>query len=145
MKKLISTLSILLFIGVVAVSAQCCKGATANNSSSAKVTCDENQKISEVKVYYFHATRRCATCEAVEAVSKEAVKEYYGDKVVFQSINREEEVEKALVSKYKISGTSLLIVKGDKMVNLTNDAFLNARSNPDKLKSKLKATVDSMM
>ncbi|PKQ63470.1 hypothetical protein BZG02_08825 [Labilibaculum filiforme] len=145
MKKLISTLSILLFVGVVAVSAQCCKGATANNSSSTKVTCDENQKTSEVKVYYFHATRRCATCEAVEAVSKEAVKEYYGDKVVFQSINREEEVEKALVAKYKISGTSLLIVKGDKMVNLTNDAFLNARSNPDKLKSKLKSTVDSMM
>ena len=145
MKKLISTLSFILFMGVVAVSAQCCKGATADNSTSSKVACAENQKSSEVKTYYFHATRRCATCEAVEAVSKEAIKKYYGDKVTFESINREENKDNPMIEKYKISGQTLLIIKGDKVVNLTNDAFMNARTNPDKFKSKLKSTIDSMM
>ncbi|WP_372754997.1 nitrophenyl compound nitroreductase subunit ArsF family protein [Labilibaculum sp.] len=146
MKKLISTLSFILFMGIVAVSAQCCGGTTtANTSSCTKTTCSENQKSAEVKAYYFHASRRCATCQAVEAVSKEAIKEYYGDKVTFKSINREEATNKSLVEQYKISGTALLIINGDEMVNLTNDAFLNARNNPDKLKSKLKSTIDSMM
>jgi len=81
----------------------------------------------------------------VEAVTKEAIKEYYGDKVTFESINREEEKDNPLVAKYKISGQTLLIINGDKKVDLTNNAFLNARTNPDKLKSKLKSTIDAMM
>jgi len=145
MKKLISTLSFIFIIGIVAVSAQCCKAATENNSASTKVFCCENQKSGEVKVYYFHTTRRCITCQAVETVSKKAIKEYYGDKIVFESINGEETQNKKLITKYKISGTSLLVVNGDKIVNLTNYAFINARNNPDKLKSKLKSTIDSMM
>ncbi len=145
MKKLISTLSFLLFVGIVAVSAQCCSGSKACSSSCSEVVCADSPKSSEVKAYYFHATRRCATCQAVEAVSKDAIKEYYGDKVSFESLNIETEKDNNLIEKYKISGTALLIVNGDKKVDLTNDAFLNARTNPDKLKSKLKSTIDSMM
>jgi len=145
MKKIISTLSLIFILGIVSVSAQCCKAATADNSTSTKVTCTGNQKSSEVKVYYFHAMRRCVTCQAVESVSKKAIKEYYGDKITLESINGEETKNKQLVAKYKITGTALLVIKGDKIENLTNYAFLNARNNPDKLKSKLKSTIDSMM
>jgi len=145
MKKLISTLSIFLLVGVISVSAQCCKGVTNNNSACTKVTCNDNQKSSEVKAYYFHFTRRCVTCKAVESVSKEAIKEYYGNKVTFESINNDEDKNNSLINKYKISGQTLLIVNGDKKVNLTNEAFLNARTNPDKFKSKLKSTIDSML
>ena len=145
MKKLISTLSFILFMGTVAVSAQQSNGATAENSTKSKVTFAETQKTGEVKAYYFHGNVRCVTCEAVEKVSKEAIAAYYGDKVSFESINREEEKNKTLVAKYKVSGTALLIVNGDKKVDLTNDAFLNARTKPEKLKSTLKSTIDSMM
>ena len=146
MKKAISIFSFILLLGVVSASAQAsCNDAIACNSTKAKSICAEDQKTDQVKVYYFHATRRCATCQAVEAVSKEAINEYYGDKISFESINREEEKENALIKKHQISGQTLLIIKGDKVVNLTNDAFLNALSNPDKLKSKIKSTIDSMM
>ncbi len=145
MKKLISTLSFIFLFGIMSSSAQCCGSTTSDNSTTKTTCCSDTPKSSEVKAYYFHATRRCVTCEAVEAVSKEAIKEYYGDKVVFASINRDEAQNKALVAQYKISGTALLIVNGDKTVNLTNDAFMNARNNPDKLKSKLKTTIDSML
>jgi len=115
----------------------CCSKAVSTSS------CAQNTSNNEVTAYYFHATRRCATCEAVEKVTKEALKEYYGDKISFQSINREDNEE--MVKKFNISAQSLLIVKGTEVVNLTNDAFLNARTNPDKLKSKIKDTVDKMI
>ena len=38
-----------------------------------------------------------------------------------------------------------LFVKGDQKVDLTTDGFMNARSNPDKLKEKIKETVDSLL
>ena len=37
---------------------------------------DTDNKATDVQVFYFHATRRCETCQAVENVSKEAIKEY---------------------------------------------------------------------
>ena len=145
MKEIISTLSLMLIMAVFVESAQGCNGATVDNFTTEKAVRTETQKTSQVKAYYFHATRRCPTCVAVEAVSKEAINEYYGDKVTFESINWEEEKDNPLVKQYKISGTSLIIINGDKKEDLTNDAFMNARTNPDKFKSKLKSTIDSMM
>jgi len=77
-------------------------------------------------------------------VSKSYIKDTYGNKVPFQSINIENDASKSLVKKYKITGQALLIVKGEKVVNLTNDAFLNVRTKPEKLKAKIKTTIDSL-
>ena len=143
MKKIISILSIILFAGIIPVSAQCCNRSNTDNQSTTKVTSEEPES-DKLKVYYFHATRRCATCQAVEAVTKEALKEHYGDQLAFLSIDREKDSKNPLLEKYKVSGQTLLIVSGDKVKNLTNDAFLNARTNPDKFKAKLKLTIDSM-
>jgi hypothetical protein len=144
MEKIISTFSYLFIVGLIAVSAQCCNNS-ASSCSNSKITSAQGQDVTEVKVYYFHATRRCVTCQAVESVTKEALKEYYGDRIAFESINREEEKDNPNIEKYKISGQTLLIIKGSDVVNLTNDAFMNARTNPDKLKEKIKSTVDSMI
>lgn len=145
MRKSARILSLVFLAATIAISVQSCKVSTAENSTNTNSTTVENQPWGEVTAYYFHATRRCATCQAVETVSKETITEFYGDKVTFESINREEEKDNPLIAKYKISGQTLLIVKGDKVVNLTNDAFLNARTNPDKFKSRLKSTIDSML
>ncbi len=151
MKKLITILSLFFVAGVLSVSAQCgnCSlktscGNTAECSTD-KVVMANNNKTTSVKAYYFHATHRCATCKAVEAVSREAIKEFYGNKVTFESINSEKENDNPLIQKYKVSGQTLLIVNGKKQVNLTNEAFMYARTNPDKLKSKIKSTIDSML
>lgn len=114
----------------------------------------ENKKSSEVKadkieVYYFHYTRRCPTCNAVENVSKEALEEYFPDemekgKITFQSINLDEDSSKEIAEKLKVSGQALLFVAGDKKINLTNDGFMYAKNQPDKLKAKVKETVDNL-
>jgi hypothetical protein len=95
-------------------------------------------------VYYFHATNRCVTCEAVEAVTREALKQYYGNQISLKSINRDQEKDNPLIKKHQIAGQALLILKGDKAVDLTNFAFMNARTNPEKLKGKIKETIEKM-
>lgn len=99
----------------------------------------------EIKAYYFHNETRCTTCKTVEAEAKADLKELYKDKISFQSLNLEDESTKSLAKKLEVSGQALLVVKGDKQVNLTNDGFLYAVSNPDKFKSIIKKKVDPLV
>ena len=100
---------------------------------------------SKVEVYYFHMTRRCLTCQAVEKVTKEALNEYYGNKVHFAGYNLDEDTGKEKSESLDISGQTLVIVSGDSKINITNEAFMYARSNPDKLKEIIKEKVDALL
>ncbi len=127
----------------VATEKSCC----SEKKVETKSCCSSSTQVAkgDVHAYYFHATRRCATCEAVEKITAETLKNKYQDNVSFTSINREEEKENPLLSKYKVEGQTLILVKGDKVINLTTDAFMNARSNPEKFSAKLVSTVESLL
>ena len=104
----------------------------------------------KVEVYYFHFTRRCMTCTNVEKVSKEAVETQFPDQVKtgdisFKSINLDEKDGEAIGAKYKIEGQTLIVVSGDKSVNLTDKGFLYANNSPDKLKAEIKKAVNDLM
>jgi len=144
MKKTLILLCFVFVTGLVTIQAQCCNTPTPDCKAN-KTETEQTESAPEIKAYYFHATQRCATCQAVEAVTKEALKENYGEKIPFESINREKDKENPLIKKYQVSGTTLLIIKGNEVVNLTNDAFMNARTKPEKLKEKIKETVDAML
>lgn len=109
-----------------------------------------NQTTSDkIVVYYFHYTQRCATCNAVENVTKETLNEYFADemkseKIVFKSANLDKESGKKRAEELKVSGQTLLFVRGDKKVNLTNQGFLYAKNSPDKLKTEIKKTVNNL-
>ena len=103
------------------------------------------QNKDQVQVYYVHNTGRCATCKAVESVTQEVVKTYKQEEVSFFAINREEETDHPIIQKFKVTGQKLLLVKGEKMVDLTNDAFLNARTKPEKLKEILNKNLKKLI
>ncbi|HZK96013.1 MAG TPA: hypothetical protein VFC67_17570, partial [Prolixibacteraceae bacterium] len=63
----------------------------------------------------------------------------------FQAINLEDDANKAIVEKLKISGQTLLLVKGDTKINLTNEGFMYAVNNPVKFKSIIKEKVDGLL
>jgi len=132
MKKTIQLIGLLVLVATFSTY--------AGNNAPVKVVKDK-----DVQVYYFHATARCVTCKAVEKVTQEALKEYYSEKVVFTSINREKDKNNPLIKKHKVSGQTLLVVKGKKVVNLTTGAFLNARKKPEKFKELIKSTIDPML
>ena len=109
-----------------------------------------SQEEDAVEVYYFHMTRRCATCQAVEDETQHALKKYYGDQleegtIIFLPVNLEDESNDKLAESLEVSGQSLLVVKGDEIVDLTNDGFKYARSNPDKFYDSIREAIDDMM
>ena len=118
-------------------------------SCQAQAKKDENSskasKADKVEVYYFHYTRRCATCKAVENVSKEAVAELYGNKVIFAGYNLDEETGESKGKEFEVSGQTLLIVAGNTKIDITNEGFLNANSNPEKLKAIIKEKIDPLL
>lgn len=104
----------------------------------------------KIEVYYFHFTRRCMTCQNVENVSKKAVETLYPEQVkkgeiTFQSVNLDEKEGEAIGAKYKIEGQTLIIISGDKKVDLTDKGFLYANNNPEKLKAEIKKAIDGMI
>jgi hypothetical protein len=104
----------------------------------------ESGKFAGIEVYYFHGKHRCATCNAVEKVTQEALKQYYGNQITLKAIDREEAQNSELVKKYQVAGQALLIVKGNQKFDLTNVAFMNAERSPYRLKNKIKETIDKL-
>ncbi len=104
----------------------------------------------KVEVYYFHFTRRCMTCTNVEKVTKESVESLYPAQVKagtisFQSLNLDEKAGEDIGKKYQVEGQTLLVVSGDKRVDLTDKGFLYANNSPEKLKAELRKTIDEML
>ena len=136
MKSLNIILSLIFFVGLnISCNAQPEKKA---NKSDLAVS-------ESVEVFYFHNTRRCVTCQAVETESKDLVEELYRDKVTFLAYNLEEQDGKAKAGELGVSGQTLLIVSGESRINITNEGFINARSNPEKFKQILKDKIDPLL
>lgn len=65
-----------------------------------------------------------------------------GSDFQLKSLNLDEATTAALANKLGVTGQTLLLVKGEKQIDLTNEAFMNARSNPDKLTEALASAVE---
>jgi len=118
----------------------------AGNAQTGNKEKSVNEKI---EAYYFHFTTRCVTCRTVEERAKENLGDLYPGQVkagtiTFQAANLNEEAGEALAKKLGVSGQTLLLVKGSKQINLTNEAFLYAVTNPEKYKAIIKEKVDEL-
>lgn len=117
------------------------------NAQPGKSPTGNDQKI---EAYYFHYTTRCMTCRTVEERAKENLQDLYPDlwksgKLTFQAANLNEKEGEALAGKLGVSGQTLLLAKGSKQINLTNEAFLYAVTNPEKYKKLIKEKVDELL
>ena len=134
------TIKVLLFAVTILSMNLSCQAQTDNSEKDNKVS-----KTGEVEVFYFHYSRRCVTCKAVEDVSKEAIVELYGETISFTGYNLDEQAGKDKGEDLSISGQTLLIVSGDTKINITNEGFMYARSNPEKLKQIISEKVNSLL
>jgi len=142
MKKI----SFLILAVVILIGFQSESAATTSGPVSAR----QVKKSVPTEVYYFHMTRRCVTCQAVETVTEEALKENFADamskgEVTFKSVNLEDKENKGLVKKMKVSGQSLLVVNGPERIDITDKGFMYAKTDPDKLKAEVKATISKFI
>jgi hypothetical protein len=133
-------LAITLLIPFLSVNAQ---------STKKEVKTSENSS-DKIEAYYFHFTARCVTCRTIEAKAKENLEVLYPNQVkqgliTFQSINLEEASSKPLAEKFGVSGQTLLLVKGDQKINLTNEGFMYAVAKPEKFKEIINEKVDGLL
>jgi len=132
MKKIqLFSISIVLLMSSFICNAQSAKKETAVSGN-------------QIEAYYFHNSARCVTCKTVESEAKADLENLYGDQVIFKALNLEDDATKPIAEKLKVSGQTLLIVKGDQKINLTNEGFMYARTNPAKFKSIIKEKVDAL-
>jgi hypothetical protein len=140
MKNLmVLSFALLLILGGISCNAQ------GSKKLEAKVVAS-----SQIEVYYFHFTRRCMTCNAVETESKKAVEAMYpklvkSGKITFKAINLDDTSSKAAAEKCRAEGQSLLVIGGGKRIDLTSQGFMYAISNPEKLKAELKKAIDPLI
>ncbi len=96
---------------------------SANNNkdtSSLNVTnnISKNDSIENylLKIYYFHTSFRCHTCNMIEKHTKDAIydnfsKELENEKIIFKIINIELDENKHYVDKYKLITKSVIVSK----------------------------------
>ncbi len=149
------------FIAILAifVSLQSCKNDNTNNTDTNNQDSTENTVKNDipdakVQVIYFHATNRCATCNAVENIASELIQEHYKEEydegiIYFKSLNLEEPQNEELVNKYEIAFSTLLIITyedGEEIVtDFTDTAFRYAKNQPDEYKELLKVELEKVL
>ena len=132
--KISTTFLIVLFCLLVSVS--------TSTRVVAQVQNDEN---TGVEVYYFHFNTRCETCRAVESEAQLGVQLLFGDEVKFTAVNLDKKEGEAKGKELGINSQMLVIVKGDKKINLTNEGFLYAQTNPDKFRKIIEEKIKPLL
>jgi hypothetical protein len=103
------------------------------------------------EVLYFHRTNRCPTCMSIEKNTKDLLESNYktemeSEKVIFKSIDFQQEAENEFVKKYSVEGPTLLVIKHKKdkesKIDLTNEAFTYSRNNAEKFKGILQEKIN---
>jgi len=123
---------------------------SCNAQSTTKEAKASDNNSDKIEAYYFHFTARCVTCRTIEAKAKENLEVLYPNQVkqgliTFQSLNLEEASSKPLAEKLGVSGQTLLLVKGDQKINLTNEGFMYAVAKPEKFKEIINEKVDGLL
>ena len=108
----------------------------------------------KLEVLYFHATRRCPTCMAIEENIRKTLDTYFSDQlkkgiIKLTVINVDEDKNKAIAEKYEATGSALFLTKTtggkESKTDLTDYAFSYARNSPDKFISGLKAKINELL
>lgn len=138
MKKLTILIPVLFLFAFAPIKAQ--------NTSDVQT---QEQVSESIEVYYFHFSRRCETCIAVEKVTEETLQKYYPEQIkdnsiVFVSVDLDDDLNSALAKQLQVSGQTLLFIKGKNKKDLTNKAFMYAYQNPAKLESAIQETISSL-
>jgi hypothetical protein len=120
--------------------------SSCNGQGNKETKTNTSLQTEMVEVYYFHFTRRCETCMAVENESRKAVEELYANaleegRIIFQSLNLEEEEGKQIADRLNISSQTLLVVRFGEKIDLTSQGFMYARTDPEKLKKALQDAI----
>ena len=113
--------------------------------SSQTTSQKQNEENVKVEMYYFHFNTRCETCRAVESEAELGVQLLFGGEVKFVAVNLDEKKGEVKGKELGVNSQSLIVVKGNKKIDLTNQGFLYARTNPDKFREIIEEKIKPLL
>lgn len=128
-----------LFLLSVTIALFSCTGNT-----SKKQLATGNKPADITEVLYFHGKQRCATCNAIEQLTKEVVDSLANEKILLTVIDISDEDNEAIADKYEVTWSSLILDRNGKNENLTDMGFSYAKSQPDVFKLKLTEAINKI-
>jgi len=102
----------------------------------------------QIEVIDFHSTHRCVTCLAIENVARSVVEtdfaaEVKAGKLVFKTVDVDDDKNLKLAEKFEASGTALFVYNGKtgQALDLTDAGFTYAKSDEAKLRGFLQTAI----
>ncbi len=134
----------ILLSGLVIILLTAC-GRLARQESVEQTTIQA--ETAKVMVYYFHGKQRCKTCDAIKQITQEAIHDHFAgnEDVKFVEIDFTVKTNEALAEKYEVAWSSLIVVRGEEFVNLTDEAFSKALTDAAGLKSTVVKTISDYL
>lgn len=111
------------------------------------------EKKTKIFAYYFHGSRRCPTCHALEEYSRDAIEKYFSSelkegKMEFKTINIEESGNEHYAQDYQLYTKSLILSlkENDKVKKWKNlEAIWDNVGNREKFEQYVKKEVDEFL
>lgn len=95
-----------------------------------------------VQILYFHGKQRCATCTAIERLTREVIDSIGSEKVVLRIIDIAE--NEALADRYQAEWSALILDRNGQVENLTRMGFSYAKDRPATFKARLNDAITRM-
>lgn len=114
---------------------------------------ESQKKEGRIVAFYFHTTYRCPTCLKIENLSRQTIEKYFAKemkdgKIVFMSVNIEEEKNRHYIEDYKLFTKSLIfsLFKDGKEVKWKNldKVWLKVR-NEEEFQKYVKEEMESFL
>lgn len=103
----------------------------------------------KLHIYYFHTAKRCPTCLAIKQTTEQVLQIHYaqhlGDKIVYQSINLSDPQNAALANTYQVAWSSLILHRDTLRIDLTQEAFAYARTEPERFQQLLNKHIQQLL
>lgn len=96
-----------------------------------------------IQVIQFHSEHRCMTCNLIEKLTRETLQKYPA--IPFSLVNVDDKKNAKIAEQFEATGTALFLYnpKTGKKKDLTDFAFMNAKSNSKKFKDGLEKEINS--
>lgn len=113
-KPLLAVVLLLLAVAGVAVPALR-ERSSAAPADGAQAPCSEDA----VEVYWFHRTRRCATCNRIEASVRKTLSDSFPEAlakgtIVFRPVNLDAPENRSFVDRFQLTSGTLVIQRGER-------------------------------
>ena len=114
------------------------------NAQTKKATAKSTTTKATIEVIQFHSEHRCMTCNKIEKLTRETLKEFKS--IPFSLVNVDDAKNEKKAEQFEATGTALFLYnpKTGKKKDLTDFAFMNA-GDEAKFKKELKKEIENFL